>query len=72
MPDQGPGDLASASSVQGERLLALPVYPGELTVMVERFKAGATLAQVATEYLIGLTTIKRLARHRRVRRKDQQ
>jgi len=39
--------------------------------MVERFQAGATLAEVATEYRIGLTTIKRLVRQRNGRRRDR-
>jgi hypothetical protein len=70
-PDQGPTDLASASKVQGGRLLTSRFTSEELTGMVERFQAGATLSQVATEYRIGLTTIKRLVRQRRARRRDQ-
>ena len=71
VPDQGPDDLASASQVQGERLVNVRYTPEQIASMVARFQAGATLTEVATEYRIGLTTLKRLVRQRKARRKDR-
>lgn len=70
VPDQGPADLASASPVQGERLVTSRYTPEQIAAMVASFQAGATLTDVAIDYRIGLTTLKRLVRNRRSRRSD--
>lgn len=70
VPDQGPGDFASASAIQGARLVAARYSPRQIASMVARFQAGTTLSEVATEYRIGLTTLKRLLRLRKSRRTD--
>jgi hypothetical protein len=70
VPDQGPSDLASASPVQGERLLTSRFTAEELTTIVERFQNGATPTQLAADYGIGLTSLKRYLRLHNSRRTD--
>ncbi len=68
--NQAPDDLASASPFQGAHRLSVRFSPKELDAMVERFQRGATLAEVARDFGVGLTTLKRLVRDRRSRRSD--
>lgn len=70
VPDQGPNDLASASPLQGARLISVRFTPEQVATIVERFKTGATIYQVAAEYQIGTTTLKGLLRKYKARRKD--
>jgi len=43
----------------------------DVASMIDKYQAGATIKQVATEYEIGLTSLKRLLRERKARRRDR-
>jgi hypothetical protein len=63
--DQSAGDLTSASP--SHRLLALRFTPEQITAMLNRIQDGATFKEVAAEFRIGMTSLKRLVRSRRAR-----
>jgi len=63
VPDQGEADLLSASP--RHRLLTARFTPDQAEAMMSRLRDGATYGQVAAEFQIGLTSLKRLARARR-------
>jgi hypothetical protein len=45
--------------------------PENITHLIERYHAGATAKELAAQYSIGLTDVKRLLREHRARRKDR-
>ncbi len=62
--------LASAGPSQRPRLVSSRLSEDDITNLIAAYRAGASTAELATRFGIGATTVKKLLRERRCRRKD--
>jgi Helix-turn-helix domain of resolvase len=63
--------LYSACQHARQDLVSLRFSSDDISRMIERYRAGVTTREVANEFKIGTTTLKRLIRERGARRKDR-
>ena len=66
--EEQPEELVSAGRRSRQDLLSVRFTSDDITKMIEKYRAGATIQAVAAEYKIGGTTLKRLIRKRGVGR----
>jgi hypothetical protein len=69
--EEQPEELTSACRHARQDLVSLRFTPEDIARMIEQYRAGATIREVADEFKIGATTLKRLIRRHGARRKDR-
>jgi DNA-directed RNA polymerase specialized sigma24 family protein len=62
--------LTSAGSSQRARLVSSRLSEAHIANLIDAYRAGATISELAQRFSIGTTAVKKLLRERKARRKD--